>query len=116
MIDVRPLSKKFKALAKKRKELEPEAVAGYAAPYAVHVHENMEAHHENGQAKFLEEPARRMRNELARIVRDRVAAGDTLAEAELAAMQALLAASKPLVPVATVVLRDSGFATVTEGS
>jgi hypothetical protein len=29
-------------------------VGGPAAPYAVVVHENLEAHHPNGQAKFLE--------------------------------------------------------------
>lgn len=30
------------------------AVGGPAAPYAVHVHENLEANHPSGQAKFLE--------------------------------------------------------------
>jgi hypothetical protein len=31
---------------------------GPAAPYAVHVHENMDAYHAVGQAKFIEEPLR----------------------------------------------------------
>ena len=30
------------------------AVGGPAAPYAIYVHENLEAHHKSGQAKFLE--------------------------------------------------------------
>lgn len=33
-------------------------VGGVAAPYAVHVHENLEALHPNGQAKFLESTIR----------------------------------------------------------
>lgn len=31
---------------------------GPAADYAIHVHENLEAHHPVGQAKFIEEPLR----------------------------------------------------------
>lgn len=31
---------------------------GPAAPYAIHVHENLEAHHPVGQAKFIEGPLR----------------------------------------------------------
>jgi hypothetical protein len=31
---------------------------GYSAPYAIYVHENLQAHHPIGQAKFLETPAR----------------------------------------------------------
>lgn len=31
-----------------------EASVGYGAPHAVAVHENLEAHHDQGQAKFLE--------------------------------------------------------------
>lgn len=30
------------------------SVGGPSAPYAWYVHENLEAHHDNGQAKFLE--------------------------------------------------------------
>jgi len=30
------------------------AVGGVAAPYAIHVHENLDAEHKTGQAKFLE--------------------------------------------------------------
>lgn len=34
------------------------AVGGPQAPYAVYVHENLEAHHDIGQAKFLESTLR----------------------------------------------------------
>ncbi len=35
------------------------AVVGYGEPYAVVQHENLSFHHDEGQAKYLEEPARR---------------------------------------------------------
>ena len=41
-----------------------EVVLGYPKDYAIYVHENMEAHHEVGQAKFLETPMLLKSNEL----------------------------------------------------
>lgn len=42
---------------------------GYTAAYAVFVHENLEARHKKGkQAKFLEQPAREKRPEMAAII------------------------------------------------
>lgn len=41
---------------------------GYTANYAVYVHENLNARHENGQAKFLEHPAREKKHLLADII------------------------------------------------
>lgn len=41
---------------------------GYTQNYAVHVHENLSAHHPVGQAKYLEEPARIHRAEMMQIV------------------------------------------------
>lgn|SRR5690554_4110573 len=38
---------------------------GPAAPYAIYVHENLEAHHTVGQAKFLETPLMRAQRGLA---------------------------------------------------
>jgi hypothetical protein len=87
-------------------------VVGYDAPYAVYVHENLTTHHTNGQAKFLEQPARVMKAELASIAYNALRRGATLVEAELEAGQRLLDASKQLVPVDTGQLRDSGFVRV----
>lgn len=39
----------------------PTILVGYAAPYAVHVHERTEIPHRIGQAKYLEEPYNRLR-------------------------------------------------------
>ncbi len=36
--------------------------------YAVYVHENMEAHHTVGEAKFLEKPAKEKRDEILKII------------------------------------------------
>lgn len=43
-------------------------IVGYTANYAIYVHENLEAKHTVGQAKFLEEPARRLRGDMANLV------------------------------------------------
>jgi hypothetical protein len=99
----------LRALAAKAGPPRPRVTVGYKAEYAVHVHENMQAYHPTGQAKFLEQPARVHEHEMARIVADTVRAGGTLAEGELAAGRFLLEASKALVPVRTGTLRDSGY-------
>jgi hypothetical protein len=101
----------LRALAAKAGPPRPQVTVGYKAEYAVHVHENMEAYHPTGQAKFLETPARVHEQDMARIVTDTVRAGGTLAEGELAAGRFLLEQSKALVPVRTGALRDSGFCT-----
>lgn len=89
-------------------------VVGYSAPYAVHVHEDLEAQHPNGgQAKFLEEPARTRRVEVGATVRRLVDAGATFEQAFRVALEQLLGWSRQLVPVDTGRLRDSGFVEVT---
>ncbi len=95
---------------------------GYAAPYALFVHENLEARHPNGgQAKFLEQPMREMHDELMRAIVNsmRQRKGTEATEALYLATQMvgnrLLAASKALVPVDTGRLRASAFMTVRKG-
>ena len=41
-----------------RKASEDTVEVGFSAAYAIYVHENLEAHHPVGQAKFLEAPLR----------------------------------------------------------
>lgn len=48
---------------------------GPAAPYAVPVHENLEAHHPTGEAKFLERPLLEAVPSLAERIAARVAKG-----------------------------------------
>ena len=82
---------------------------GYSAHYSVHVHENLAAYHPNGQAKFLETPARVLRGEIEKIIQARLRRKKSLEEALLAAGNFLLAASQQIVPVDTGFLRASGF-------
>lgn len=48
------------------------AYGSSGAYYAIYVHEDMNVYHPNGQAKFLEQPARERRPELREIVREEV--------------------------------------------
>lgn len=80
------------------------------------MHENLEANHLHGQAKFLEQPARAMKNELGASVRADAHNGIGLATATEKAAVKLLEASRELVPVATGVLKASGFVRDAKGN
>lgn len=82
---------------------------GYSAPYAMAVHENLEVHHDNGQAKFIEKPVREMRSELQKQIDTDIKAGVKPKVAFMKAGRKLLAASQKLVPVDTGKLKASGF-------
>ncbi len=62
-----------------------------------------------GQAKFLEQPARELKDVFAKIVRDAMARKSTLAQALLLAGLRLQRESQKLVPVDTGNLRASAF-------
>lgn len=82
---------------------------GYSAPYAIFVHENLEANHPHGQAKFLEQPAREMRGALARTIEGNAKKGIGLRAATADAALELFKESQKLVPVDTGALKVSGF-------
>ena len=52
--------------------VDTEVEVGYVAEYAVYVHEDLFAHHNVGQAKFLEQPMRDHKDDVTRIVQDEV--------------------------------------------
>lgn len=85
----------------------------YKAEYAVYVHENLEAYHPIGQAKFLEQPARELRPALVRGIKDDLKAGATLLQALYRAGLKLQAASQELCPIDTGFLRNSATTGVT---
>lgn len=88
----------------------------YTAPYAVYVHEDLEANHTNGgQAKYLEQPARQLQHEMVSIVRRSIENKNGLEEGLLRSGEFLLRESQPLVPVDTGELRDSGTVTIVDG-
>jgi len=84
-------------------------VVGYTAAYALYVHENLEARHPNGQARFLVEPLRRLEGRIAAGLADDVRAGLRLDQALLRQGLYLQAESQRLVPVDTGALKASAF-------
>lgn len=85
------------------------AKVGYTQSYGIYVHENLDAHHPVGQAKFLESPFNRLRPMLYDIVVTAVRRGATVAQAVLMAGLRLQRESQQLVPVDTGALKGSAF-------
>ena len=50
---------------------DPAVEVGYTAAYAAFVHEDLEARHETGEAKFLERAVQESEDDVVRIVRER---------------------------------------------
>lgn len=88
---------------------EVSVIVGYTQAYAIYVHENLEAKHPVGQAKYLEEPARVHAAEIGRIVREAFAKGASLAHALLLGGLRIQRESQLLVPVDTGALKGSAF-------
>ena len=110
MAQVENVDKVIAVLKRKAEEAKNvSVVVGYTQSYAVHVHENLEAFHEVGQAKYLEQPARTLKNVLAKIVVDAVKKGAGLAKALLMAGLRLQRESQKLCPVDTGALKNSAF-------
>jgi hypothetical protein len=115
-IELAPLVRAFNRRAyRAARDYQSKVVVGYAAPYAVYVHENLEARHPIGQAKFLEQPAREYRKDMAAAVVAGLRAGESLTQAQLAAGKVLLRESQKLVPVDTGLLKRSGYVDVVGG-
>lgn len=115
LIGLRRLIDKLRSeAARARKDWDVSVAVGYSTNYAIHVHENMAAYHPNGQAKYLEQPARQLTNNgtLADIVAKAVVAGKTPAQALLLAGLRVQRESQQLVPVDTGALKNSAFTTL----
>jgi hypothetical protein len=82
---------------------------GYSAPYAIFVHENLQASHPTGQAKFLEQPMRQMQPQLVSNIKRWMKGGATQEEAMKREAFRLMQASQALCPVDTGFLRASAF-------
>lgn len=85
---------------------------GYSAKYCVWVHERTDIHHDIGQAKFLEQPARQYRTQMSGIIVFSAQRGEPMEQCFMKAGVFLLKKSYPLVPVDTGFLRSSGFVKV----
>lgn len=86
-----------------------DGVVGYSQSYARFVHEDMEAVHPVGQAKFLEKPARTKRPMMIAIIAKMLKAGKTPRQAVYAVLLYLQGESQALCPVDTGALKNSAF-------
>ncbi len=94
-------------LQRRHKPISNVAVS-YTADYALKIHEDLELHHENGMAKFLEIAARTTTKQVSEVIRKEIGEGKSMEEALLAGGQVVLDASNENVPVRTGFLRASG--------
>lgn len=91
---------------------EAELAVGFAAPYAVFVHENLVAFHPNGEAKFLERVIREEGRELSEWYGERLAKGDRPRKAMYYLGDRILRKAQKRTPVRTGFLKGSGFVKV----
>ena len=102
-------------LAQKALSLKKSAVlVGYSQSYAIYVHENLEAVHPVGQAKFLEQPAREHAKEISETIQRGLKRGLSTEQSLLLGGLQLQAFSQRLCPVATGALRASAFTEVVD--
>jgi IS1 family transposase len=107
---VNQVMQKLAALKKSAAEGNQSVVVGYTQKYALYVHEDLNARHAPGkQAKYLEDPARRLRHELAAIVQKVYLKTRSIAQSLLMAGLRLQRESQMIVPVDTSALRASAF-------
>ena len=109
--------------ARARGEKRVSVIVGYTAAYALYVHENIEMRGKglprpsgignywdpNGQAKYLEEPARTLSKTLGKIVANGLKKGQTLSQVLLLAGLRLQRESQLKVPVEYGTLKNSAF-------
>lgn len=101
-------------LMQKREQWRPKRKiwVGYEAEYAIYVHEDLEAFHPVGQAKYLEEPARTLQAQIVAVINNALATGMDLDAALYMGGLYLQAESQKLCPVDTGFLRNSAFTLV----
>lgn len=120
MAEVLNLKKLQQTLKKMRDKVQAERGAsvtvGFTMNYAVHVHENMTANHNVGQAKYLEQPARQLSNsgKLGEIVHHSYKASGSLRTGLFKAGIELQGEAQRLTPVDTSALKSSAFTAFTE--
>ena len=101
---------KLKLLEKRAKdEADTVVVVGFTQRYAIHVHENPEAHHPIGEYKYLEKPARSMGSEIGQIIATTYKKTKSLAKSLLVGGLRLQRAAQKLVPLDTGALKASAF-------
>lgn len=102
------VQKRLNALSLKGQS-KAQVTIGFAAPYAVNVHENLTAYHPNGQAKFLETAYRRSARAARDVITQKLKQRRGLLDAMTAGGKVILNDARSIVPVDTGYLRDSGY-------
>lgn len=92
-----------------RKLTEASVIVGYSASYALYVHENLEAKHPVGQAKYLEAPLRNNRQRYHELLVGYITQGISYVQSLFRVGLALQRDSQQLVPVDTGNLKGSAF-------
>jgi len=109
-VDAKKVIAKLEGLSLKARVAKDTEV-GYSAPYAMFVHENLAARHpRGGQAKYLQDPARKYATVMGRMVATRLKQKKGLTQAMLEAAEFLKGKSQELVPVLTGKLKQSAYA------
>ena len=109
MKDFRNLSAKLRAMEKKYGEVHADVTVGYTQTYSLIVHENLTANFRVGQAKYLEQPAREMKQTFAQVITSAVKKGAKLLAALLMGGLRLQREAQKLTPVDTGALKASAF-------
>lgn len=99
----------MKELSRDKRYRSASVIVGFTQAYALHVHEDLEAHHPVGKAKFLEDPFRRLAREIPGIVNQVFRQGKSLAEGLLIAGLRVQRESQLETPVDTGALKASAF-------
>lgn len=89
-------------------------ITGFSQNYGVIVHEDQEAHHEHGQAKFLEQPARQLTSDgtISGIVAKTVKAGHGVVKGLVMGGLRIQREAQLLVPLDTGALKASAFTAI----
>lgn len=103
------LAKLANMAAKANRDANFSVVVGFTAAYSIWVHENMQAVHPTGQAKFLEEPYRTGQPQMMQIIVSGARSGKTLGQSTLMAGLWLQGEAQRRCPVDTGNMRASAF-------
>jgi len=103
------LKERLQKLQNEAKESNVTVVVGFTQNYAIYVHENLEARHRVGQAKFLEQPARELAPHFGTVVRDLLSKGVSMLKALFIVGLRLQRDAQKLCPVLTGALKNSAF-------
>ena len=106
---IKRLQGRLRRMKRHGKDANGGANAGFTASYAAPVHENLDAHHPVGQAKFLEEPARTLTQEIGSAIGSTFAKTGSMTHSLVVGGLRLIRAAVLLAPVRTGHLKSSWF-------